>query len=385
MIPMAWQIPNIPEIHLSERWQIKNPFYWFLIFLGLLLIIGVSIILTWPNNQAMNSNPKFWVLFLGLPTLICLLLFGIQTTIQANQQEKLKAWEQQKQHIEQRWKHWGRQSFDVFQSHFMLPEKISLSDIINHHSEMVGNKVLYLNQDDFGLQQWIEERIPTLQKYITITHVPITIFLLAKNEDEFIEKKEKLISFFMQVTNISSLVFQHWIDGLASINQLIDNNEEKLALFIGWSLNDDDNDESYSEYAFWILGGTYLRQINHKAISCKLMRPITIAQCEANEIKLCIHQLYDTQVKPQSYQLTWNEGLNQEELTLLTQSLIQEDSTFALENQFTLTTYLGPTQQPEGLLLALACANSEKYNLLNSKVNDIWHICSIVPNINHKH
>ena len=67
---MAWQIPDIPEIHISERWQIKNPFYWFLILLILVLVIGLTVILLWPDNQAMHNNPKFWAFCVGLPTLI---------------------------------------------------------------------------------------------------------------------------------------------------------------------------------------------------------------------------------------------------------------------------------------------------------------------------
>ena len=54
----------------------------------------------------------------------------------------------------------------------------------------------------------------------------------------------------------------------------------------------------------------------------------------------------------------------------------------AFDNQFSLTAYLGQISQPEGLLLALACADSAEYKLLNSKVNDVWYACSMVPSTN---
>lgn len=377
---MAWQIPDIPEIHISERWQIKTPFYWFLILLILVLVIGLTVILLWPDNQTMHDNPKFWTFSLGLPTLIFLVLFGIQIMIQANQQEKRKAWDYQKQQIELRWKRWGQQSFDVFQSHFMLPENLSLEDITSRSAEMVGNKVLFLNQDSFDWQQWIEEMVQAWQNHAdTITQLPIKIFLLAEQEFDFMEKQHKLMFALSQIPDTPKVSIQQWTDGLATINQLIDNNKETVALFMGWSLNDEDSDELNSEYAFWILGGTNLRQINHENIWCKIMRPVTIDRHEPDEIKLCIHQLYDAQVKPQSYQSLWYEGLGQAEHTLLSQAAALEDNGFAFDNQFSLTAYLGKIVQPEGLLLALACADSSEYKLLNTKVNNIWYACSLVP------
>lgn len=381
---MAWQIPDIPEIHISERWQIKNPFYWFLILLILVLVIGLTVILLWPDNQTMHNNPKFWTFSLGLPTLIFLVLFGIQTMIQANQQEKRKAWDYQKQQIELRWKRWGQQSFDVFQSHFMLPENLSLEDITSRSAEMVGNKALFLKQDNFDWQQWIEEMVQAWQNHAdTITQLPIKIFLLAEQEFDFMEKQHELMFALSQIPDVPKVSIQQWTDGLATINQLIDNSKETVALFMGWSLNDEDSDELYSEYAFWILGGTNLRQIDHENIWCKIMRPVTIDRHEPDEIKLCIHQLYDAQVKPQSYQSLWYEGLGQEEHTLLSQAVALEDNSFAFDNQFSLTAYLGKIAQPEGLLLALACADSAEYKLLNTKINNIWYACSLVPATDH--
>ena len=380
---MSWQIPDIPEVHISERWQIKNPFYWFLILLILVLVIGLTVILLWPDNQVMHNNPKFWAFCVGLPTLIFLSLFGIQTMIQANQQEKRKAWDYQKQQIELRWKRWGQQSFDVFQSHFMLPKNLSLEDITSRSAEMVGNKVLFLDQDDFDWQQWIEEMVQAWQNHEdTIIQLPIKIFLLAEHEVDFIEKQHELMFALSQISDAPKVSIQQWTDGLATINQLIDSNKETVVLFMGWSLNDEDSDELYSEYAFWLLGGTNLRQIDHENIWCKIMRPVTIDRHEPDEIKLCIHQLYDAQVRPQSYQSLWYEGLEQKEHTLLSQAVALEDNNFAFDNQFSLTAYLGPIAQPEGLLLALACADSAEYKLLNSKVNDIWHACSMVSSTN---
>ena len=87
-------------------------------------------------------------------------------------------------------------------------------------------------------------------------------------------------------------------------------------------------------------------------------------------------------MKPQSYQSLWYEGLEQKEHTLLCQAVALEDNGFAFDNQFSLTAYLGQISQPEGLLLALACADSAEYKLLNSKVNETWHACSMVPSTN---
>ena len=207
-------------------------------------------------------------------------------------------------------------------------------------------------------------------------------FLLAEHEVDFIEKQHELMFALSQIPDAPKVSIQQWTDGLATINQLIDSHKETVALFMGWSLNDEDSDELYSEYAFWLLGGTNLRQIDHENIWCKIMRPVTIDRHEPDEIKLCIHQLYDAQVKPQSYQSLWYEGLEQKEHTLLSQAVALEDNGFAFDNQFSLTAYLGQISQPEGLLLALACADSAEYKLLNSKVNDVWYACSMVSSTN---
>ena len=248
--------------------------------------------------------------------------------IQANQQEKRKAWDYQKQQIELRWKRWGQHHLMCFnlilcclktylwKTSPVAAQKWWVIKFCFSKMILIGNN---------GLKKWCKHG--KTMKIQSLSYLS-RFFLLAEHEVDFIEKQHELMFALSQIPDAPKVSIQQWTDGLATINQLIDSHKETVALFMGWSLNDEDSDELYSEYAFWLLGGTNLRQIDHENIWCKIMRPVTIDRHEPDEIKLCIHQLYDAQVKPQSYQSLWYEGLEQKEHTLLSQAVALEDNGF---------------------------------------------------------
>ena len=121
---MYWSIPDIPDTIVARKNSKWNtPWVWLTVLA--LLFIAALIVVLW-----LKISPFYLLIPVGVWGAALLYRF----ILSMNRSAAADAWETEKSNIRKKWTDWAQRSIVLVDSHTILPEPLSLPDVITQAS-----------------------------------------------------------------------------------------------------------------------------------------------------------------------------------------------------------------------------------------------------------
>ncbi|OTQ13725.1 hypothetical protein B6D11_09795, partial [Gilliamella apicola] len=159
---MSWPKPRVvnplkPPLKLHRS-------RWYLFFIVLSFITTILLIIIWPN-ESYSSQWIFWISATIIPTTITGIAVSIRLYIYGLAQEEYEIWQLEQKNIDENWKNWAMKSLVILDSYYVLPNHLTVKDIINNGVNLPSkiNKSLEFG-DEFNIKIYLEEVFLSLSK-----------------------------------------------------------------------------------------------------------------------------------------------------------------------------------------------------------------------------
>ena len=161
---MSWPKPRVvnplkPPLKLHRS-------RWYLFFIVLSFITTILLILIWPNENY-GSQWIFWLFATIIPTIITGIAVSIRLYLYGLAQEEYEIWQLEQKNIEENWQNWAMKSLVILDSYYILPNHLTVQDILSNIENLPTevNKSLEFD-DEFNIKIYLEEVFLSLRKLL---------------------------------------------------------------------------------------------------------------------------------------------------------------------------------------------------------------------------
>ena len=365
---MSWPKPRVvnplkPPLKLHRS-------RWYLFFIVLSFITTILLIIIWPN-ESYSSQWIFWISATIIPTTITGIAVSIRLYIYGLAQEEYEIWQLEQKNIDENWKNWAMKSLVILDSYYVLPNHLTVKDIINNGVNLPSkiNKSLEFG-DEFNIKIYLEEVFLSLSKLLPELSEKETININIYTSLESSPLLEEDINNAYQTAKLpwKYKLSQHISDNVNAeiLQEMIDDSQTSLQLVI---INNTISLNSAFLCAFLGTSKQHYQDLGINSAKVEILRPMV-----ATELDNAIGQMIDMQHAIKQVKQVWFTNVEKKQqveiLTLLA------DQKISLDNQINLDSFIGnQTGLSYWLSLAMGCEMvmlTNQNNLMTAYSHNKW-------------
>ena len=365
---MSWPKPKVlnplkPPLKLHRG-------RWYLFFIVLSFITTILLIIIWPN-QSYSSQWIFWISATIIPTTITGIAVSIRLYIYGLAQEEYEIWQLEQKNIDENWKNWAMKSLVILDSYYVLPNHLTVKDILNNGVNLPSkiNKSLEFG-DEFNIKIYLEEVFLSLSKLLPELSEKETININIYTSLESSPLLEEDINNAYQTAKLpwKYKLSQHISDNVnvEILQEMIDDSQASLQLVI---INNTISSNSAFLCAFLGTSKQHYQDLGINSAKVEILRPMI-----ATELDNAIGQMIDMQHAIKQVKQVWFTNVEKKQqveiLTLLA------DQKISLDNQINLDSFIGnQTGLSYWLSLAMGCEMvmlTNQNNLMTAYSHNKW-------------
>ena len=365
---MSWPKPKVlnplkPPLKLHRG-------RWYLFFIVLSFITTILLIIIWPN-ESYSSQWIFWISATIIPTTITGIAVSIRLYIYGLAQEEYEIWQLEQKNIDENWKNWAMKSLVILDSYYVLPNHLTVKDIINNGVNLPSkiNKSLEFG-DEFNIKIYLEEVFLSLSKLLPELSEKETININIYTSLESSPLLEEDINNAYQTAKLpwKYKLSQHISDNVNAeiLQEMIDDSKTSLQLVI---INNTISLNSAFLCAFLGTSKQHYQDLGINSAKVEILRPMI-----ATELDNAIGQMIDMQHAIKQVKQVWFTNVEKKQqveiLTLLA------DQKISLDNQINLDSFIGnQTGLSYWLSLAMGCEMvmlTNQNNLMTAYSHNKW-------------
>ena len=365
---MSWPKPKVlnplkPPLKLHRG-------RWYLFFIVLSFITTILLIIIWPN-ESYSSQWIFWISATIIPTTITGIAVSIRLYIYGLAQEEYEIWQLEQKNIDENWKNWAMKSLVILDSYYVLPNHLTVKDIINNGVNLPSkiNKSLEFG-DEFNIKIYLEEVFLSLSKLLPELSEKETININIYTSLESSPLLEEDINNAYQTAKLpwKYKLSQHISDNVNAeiLQEMIDDSQTSLQLVI---INNTISLNSAFLCAFLGTSKQHYQDLGINSAKVEILRPMV-----ATELDNAIGQMIDMQHAIKQVKQVWFTNVEKKQqveiLTLLA------DQKISLDNQINLDSFIGnQTGLSYWLSLAMGCEMvmlTNQNNLMTAYSHNKW-------------
>ncbi len=365
---MSWPKPKVlnplkPPLKLHRG-------RWYLFFIVLSFITTILLIIIWPN-ESYSSQWIFWISATIIPTTITGIAVSIRLYIYGLAQEEYEIWQLEQKNIDENWKNWAMKSLVILDSYYVLPNHLTVKDILNNGVNLPSkiNKSLEFG-DEFNIKIYLEEVFLSLSKLLPELSEKETININIYTSLESSPLLEEDINNAYQTAKLpwKYKLSQHISDNVNAeiLQEMIDDSQTSLQLVI---INNTISLNSAFLCAFLGTSKQHYQDLGINSAKVEILRPMV-----ATELDNAIGQMIDMQHAIKQVKQVWFTNVEKKQqveiLTLLA------DQKISLDNQINLDSFIGnQTGLSYWLSLAMGCEMvmlTNQNNLMTAYSHNKW-------------
>ena len=365
---MSWPKPKVlnplkPPLKLHRG-------RWYLFYIVLSFITTILLIIIWPN-ESYGSQWIFWISATIIPTTITGIAVSIRLYIYGLAQEEYEIWQLEQKNIDENWKNWAMKSLVILDSYYVLPNHLTVQDILNNSVNLPTkiNKSLEFG-DEFNIKIYLEEVFLSLSKLLPELSEKETININIYTSLESSPLLEEDINNAYQTTKLpwKYKLSQHISDNVNAeiLQEMIDDSQTSLQLVI---INNTISLNSAFLCAFLGTSKQHYQDLGINSAKVEILRPMV-----ATELDNAIGQMIDMQHAIKQVKQVWFTNVEKKQqveiLTLLA------DQKISLDNQINLDSFIGnQTGLSYWLSLAMGCEMvmlTNQNNLMTAYSHNKW-------------
>ena len=370
---MSWPKPRVvnplkPPLKLHRS-------RWYLFFIVLSFITTILLILIWPNENY-GSQWIFWISATIIPTVITGIAVSIRLYIYGLAQEEYEIWQLEQKNIDENWKNWAMKSLVILDSYYVLPNHLTVKDILNNGVNLPSkiNKSLEFG-DEFNIKIYLEEVFLSLSKLLPELSEKETININIYTSLESSPLLEEDINNAYQTAKLpwKYKLSQHISDNVNAeiLQEMIDDSQTSLQLVI---INNTISLNSAFLCAFLGTSKQHYQDLGINSAKVEILRPMV-----ATELDNAIGQMIDMQHAIKQVKQVWFTNVEKKQqveiLTLLA------DQKISLDNQINLDSFIGnQTGLSYWLSLAMGCEMvmlTNQNNLMTAYSHNKWLLSNL--------
>ncbi|OCF93656.1 hypothetical protein A9G17_11295 [Gilliamella sp. wkB7] len=315
---MSWPKPKVlnplkPPLKLHRG-------RWYLFFIVLGIITTILLILIWPNENY-GSQWIFWMFATIIPTIITGIAISIRLYLYGLAQEEYEIWQLEQKNIEENWKDWAMKSLVILDSYYILPNHLTVQDILSNSENIPTevNKSLEFG-DEFNINIYLEEVFLSLRKLLL--DLPekeiINITIYTSFESNVLLKEDINKAYQMAQLPWKYKLTQHISDNidLEIIQEMIDDSQTSLQLVI---INNTISSNSAFLCAFLATSKQYYQDLGINNAKVEILRPMI-----ATELDNAIIQMIDMQHAIKQVKQLWFANMDNKQQTEITTLLADQ-------------------------------------------------------------
>ena len=365
---MSWPKPKVlnplkPPLKLHRG-------RWYLFCIVLSFITTILLIIIWPN-ESYSSQWIFWISATIIPTTITGIAVSIRLYIYGLAQEEYEIWQLEQKNIDENWKNWAMKSLVILDSYYVLPNHLTVQDILNNSVNLPTkiNKSLEFG-DEFNIKIYLEEVFLSLSKLLPELSEKETININIYTSLESSPLLEEDINNAYQTAKLpwKYKLSQHISDNVNAeiLQEMIDDSQTSLQLVI---INNTISLNSAFLCAFLGTSKQHYQDLGINSAKVEILRPMV-----ATELDNAIGQMIDMQHAIKQVKQVWFTNVQKKQqveiLTLLA------DQKISLDNQINLDSFIGnQTGLSYWLSLAMGCEMvmlTNQNNLMTAYSHNKW-------------
>ena len=370
---MSWPKPRVvnplkPPLKLHRG-------RWYLFFIVLSFITTILLIIIWPN-ESYSSQWIFWISATIIPTTITGIAVSIRLYIYGLAQEEYEIWQLEQKNIDENWKNWAMKSLVILDSYYVLPNHLTVKDILNNGVNLPSkiNKSLEFG-DEFNIKIYLEEVFLSLSKLLLDLPEKETININIYTSLESSPLLEEDINNAYQTAKLpwKYKLSQHISDNVNAeiLQEMIDDSQTSLQLVI---INNTISLNSAFLCAFLGTSKQHYQDLGINSAKVEILRPMV-----ATELDNAIGQMIDMQHAIKQVKQVWFTNVEKKQqveiLTLLA------DQKISLDNQINLDSFIGnQTGLSYWLSLAMGCEMvmlTNQNNLMTAYSHNKWLLSNL--------
>ena len=370
---MSWPKPKVlnplkPPLKLHRG-------RWYLFCIVLSFITTILLIIIWPN-ESYGSQWIFWISATIIPTTITGIAVSIRLYIYGLAQEEYEIWQLEQKNIDENWKNWAMKSLVILDSYYVLPNHLTVQDILNNSVNLPTkiNKSLEFG-DEFNIKIYLEEVFLSLSKLLPELSEKETININIYTSLESSPLLEEDINNAYQTTKLpwKYKLSQHISDNVNAeiLQEMIDDSQTSLQLVI---INNTISLNSAFLCAFLGTSKQHYQDLGINSAKVEILRPMV-----ATELDNAIGQMIDMQHAIKQVKQVWFTNVQKKQqveiLTLLA------DQKISLDNQINLDSFIGnQTGLSYWLSLAMGCEMvmlTNQNNLMTAYSHNKWLLSNL--------
>ena len=370
---MSWPKPKVlnplkPPLKLHRG-------RWYLFFIVLSFITTILLIIIWPN-ESYSSQWIFWISATIIPTTITGIAVSIRLYIYGLAQEEYEIWQLEQKNIDENWKNWAMKSLVILDSYYVLPNHLTVQDILNNSVNLPTkiNKSLEFG-DEFNIKIYLEEVFLSLSKLLPELSEKETININIYTSLESSPLLEEDINNAYQTAKLpwKYKLSQHISDNVNAeiLQEMIDDSQTSLQLVI---INNTISLNSAFLCAFLGTSKQHYQDLGINSAKVEILRPMI-----ATELDNAIGQMIDMQHAIKQVKQVWFTNVQKKQqveiLTLLA------DQKISLDNQINLDSFIGnQTGLSYWLSLAMGCEMvmlTNQNNLMTAYSHNKWLLSNL--------
>lgn len=370
---MSWPKPKVlnplkPPLKLHRG-------RWYLFFIVLSFITTILLIIIWPN-ESYSSQWIFWISATIIPTTITGIAVSIRLYIYGLAQEEYEIWQLEQKNIDENWKNWAMKSLVILDSYYVLPNHLTVKDILNNGVNLPSkiNKSLEFG-DEFNIKIYLEEVFLSLSKLLPELSEKETININIYTSLESSPLLEEDINNAYQTAKLpwKYKLSQHISDNVNAeiLQEMIDDSQTSLQLVI---INNTISLNSAFLCAFLGTSKQHYQDLGINSAKVEILRPMV-----ATELDNAIGQMIDMQHAIKQVKQVWFTNVEKKQqveiLTLLA------DQKISLDNQINLDSFIGnQTGLSYWLSLAMGCEMvmlTNQNNLMTAYSHNKWLLSNL--------
>ena len=370
---MSWPKPKVlnplkPPLKLHRG-------RWYLFYIVLSFITTILLIIIWPN-ESYGSQWIFWISATIIPTTITGIAVSIRLYIYGLAQEEYEIWQLEQKNIDENWKNWAMKSLVILDSYYVLPNHLTVQDILNNSVNLPTkiNKSLEFG-DEFNIKIYLEEVFLSLSKLLPELSEKETININIYTSLESSPLLEEDINNAYQTTKLpwKYKLSQHISDNVNAeiLQEMIDDSQTSLQLVI---INNTISLNSAFLCAFLGTSKQHYQDLGINSAKVEILRPMV-----ATELDNAIGQMIDMQHAIKQVKQVWFTNVEKKQqveiLTLLA------DQKISLDNQINLDSFIGnQTGLSYWLSLAMGCEMvmlTNQNNLMTAYSHNKWLLSNL--------
>ncbi len=319
---MSWPIPEIPDfVKAPTRSRWKRLSFWLLLLL-LFYLLWLPLLGGLWYKAAVETSWLQLLSWLPLP-LWALAVFAAFSNA-FHQEAAFQAWEQEKQHLHQRWIAWAQQHIAVIDAALLLPPELQQhpKDVRFGQKATFADKTFpaYRHPD---IMSFFQSKLEALLQQIKLKELTIHVV-----EPDMHVYQEWIWQFEAMLENLGvadkiKMDFSNGYYGLDKVADWINDGMEGLHIAISTALNDDPHTAEFTENAVWTVFAPSVSwaQSQHLSPTAFIRRPIDIPLSDKAAAQAALQQFDTYALADTKVSALWPAGLTPENANSLNAEL----------------------------------------------------------------